>query len=231
MADSAFTFDTDIAFTPDNQMVLTGTADSSVAKIELTNTATNTDLGSAQISNGTWSFSQNIGTGTESFISAQVTDTSGKTTTVTDETAAFTNLKNTPYPNITENFTDSQNITFKSYSADGTLGVHGTYQTTENHLSATETGDQIHSQFVFSQATDAASVTQTITNFHVDGNSHDTLSLPHADFASMADLLRNTTMSGGNAVIQDPNNNATLTLMGVTKTEMKAHHGDFSFHG
>ena len=83
--------------------------------------------------------------------------------------AAFTNLKNTPYPNITENFTDSQNITFKSYSADGTLGVHGTYQTTENHLSATETGDQIHSQFVFSQATDAASVTQTITNFHVDG--------------------------------------------------------------
>ena len=69
MADSAFTFDTDIAFTPDNQMVLTGTADSSVAKIELTNTATNTDLGSAQISNGTWSFSQNIGTGTESFYS------------------------------------------------------------------------------------------------------------------------------------------------------------------
>ena len=95
----------------------------------------------------------------------------------------------------------------------------------------TETGDQAHTPFVFWQAEDSADFTQTITNFHVSGQQHDTVLLPHADFANMAALLRDTTMSGGNAVIHEPNSTGTLTLMGVTKTEMKSHPHDFAFNG
>ena len=35
----------------------------------------------------------------------------------------------------------------------------------------------------------------------------------------------------GNAVIHEPNSTGTLTLMGVTKTEMKSHPHDFAFNG
>lgn len=230
----AFTFNPDITFTLDNKLVLTGTADSSVSKIELFNSGTGADLGSAQISDdGAWSFTQDIDKNqSQNEFKAQVTDNSGKTTSVTDETLAITGITGNPFTSATENFTDTSNLPIKLYSDQGTLEYHGNFQQTGvDSTTFTETGDQVHTQFVFLQSSGSEDITQKITNFHVDGSSHDTLLLPHADFANMADLLRNTTMSGGNAVIHDPNNNATLTLMGVTKTEMKSHHSDFSFHG
>ena len=55
----AFTFDPDITFSPDHE-TLTGTAASFVSKIEIFDGST--DLGSAQIADGSWSFTHDVGT-------------------------------------------------------------------------------------------------------------------------------------------------------------------------
>ena len=225
----AFTFDPDITFSPDHDMTLTGTAASFVSKVEIFEGTK--DLGSAQISNGSWSFTHDIGTSTSPETFSAKVDALGSTASFNDQTIALSNIKGNPFTSATETLGNSQGIAFKMYSSNGDLEYHASANGNSATLNFTETGDQAHTQFVFLQDSNAQNIAQKITNFHVDGNSHDTVLLPHADFANMADLLRNTTMSGGNAVIHDPNNGATLTLMGVTKTEMKAHPHDFAFHG
>ena len=132
-----------------------------------------------------------------------------------------------PFSTITDYFGDSKGIASKFYSSNGDLEYHSTLTSTDLN----ETGDQVRTSFVFVNDASVQNIVQDITNFHAVGSNHDTLLLPHADFANMADLLRNTTMSGGNAVIHDPNNSATMTLTGVTKHEMQLHQSDFSFHG
>ena len=93
-----------------------------------------------------------------------------------------------------------------------------------------ETGDALKTQFVYVSGP-GTGTHETITNFHAAGPDHDTLIMPHADFANLADVIRNTTMSHGNAVIHDPNGGSTMTLMGVSKTELQSHPHDFSFNG
>ncbi len=68
-----------------------------------------------------------------------------------------------------------------------------------------------------------------IANFALSGANHDTVSFASSEFSSLAQVLHDTTMAGGNAVIHDPNG-LTLTLGNVTKAEIKANPSDFKFH-
>ena len=226
MTAPAFTFNPDITITPDHKLITTGTVDPSVTNIEIYEAETKADLGPAQISNGTWSFTQNIGNAPAIHVFDGIsTDNSGKMTNNINYTYVWTDIVGEPYKAAEGNANQAHDNYWKFYSGNGTLEYHADWNKDANTF--TETGDQSHTHFVFTEDYGA----QTITNFRADGSKHDSVILPHADFANMADLLRDTTMSHGSAVIHDPNNNSTLTLMGVTKTEMKAHHGDFSFQG
>ena len=68
-----------------------------------------------------------------------------------------------------------------------------------------------------------------VSSFTVSGTAHDTLSLPSSEFASLAAVLHDTHMVGGDAVIAvSPTD--TITLQGVTKAELRAHPSDIAFH-
>ena len=70
----------------------------------------------------------------------------------------------------------------------------------------------------------------TISLFRVDGTDHDTVSLPQSDFTSIADVLNNTTSKGGTSTIVDPKTGDAVRLFGVTKAQLQANQGDFTFH-
>ena len=232
MAD-AISFDPNVTITPDDKLVLTGSVNEPLRSFELLNTSDETLIGSPQITGSSWSYELEISSGQKDLLfTAAVTDTNGNSTAVVDDLSVITGITGNPFSTFVESISqDGSSATFKFYSDKGQLEYHtdATTGSDANHAILAMTGDQKNTQFVFTQNPRFA---QTITNFHVDGTSHDALLLPHADFSTMADLLRDTTMSSGNAVIHDPNSSGTtLTLMGVTKAEMKAHHNDFSFHG
>ena len=221
---AAATFDPDVTITPDHKIIMTGSVTEPVRSLQLIKDTDDTLLGSAQITDTRWSYTQDLNTlpGNTSFTLDEV-DSSGNTKTVDSPFSVITGIENAPYSTaVGLKTSDGSNVKF--YSNQGELEYHGDFVTGTGIF--TETGDK-QNTFVFQQNPD----TQTITNFHATGASHDTVVLPHADFAGMASLLHNTTMSGGSATIHDPNSNATLTLEGVTKTEMRTHHGDFSFSG
>ena len=69
----------------------------------------------------------------------------------------------------------------------------------------------------------------TVEDFKFGGARHDILSLPSADLATFADVLKNTAMTHGHAVI---NVNAAneIILLNVTKAELAANKADFKFH-
>ncbi len=70
-----------------------------------------------------------------------------------------------------------------------------------------------------------------IRSFRVSGSDHDTVSLQKSDFnGSIAEILRNTTMVHGNAVIADPTTGDILQLTGVTKAQLVHNQRDFIFH-
>lgn len=71
----------------------------------------------------------------------------------------------------------------------------------------------------------------TILGFKAAGSQHDKLDLPSSDFASIADVLRQTHNAGDGVVIHDATSGDTIRLAGVDKAELKAHKSDFSFHG
>lgn len=68
-----------------------------------------------------------------------------------------------------------------------------------------------------------------VSSFNVSGTTHDTLSLPSSEFASLAAVLHSTHMAGGDAVIAASPTD-TITLQGITKAELRAHPSDFAFH-
>lgn len=70
----------------------------------------------------------------------------------------------------------------------------------------------------------------TVRNFEVAGQDHDVLDLPSSDFSSIAAVLRDTHTVNGNAVITDPTSRDTITLTGVTRSELRANKQDITFH-
>ena len=225
MTAAGFAFNPDMTFSARNEMTLTGTAEPYVTNIEISDN--NVVLGSAVIENGKWSFTDYMGTDTSVNKFAARGESVLGFTSIVDSTISVNGINGNPFTAVTENIGTNE-AKFKMYSSNGDLEYSMVEPSGDNTIA---TGNELNARFVFMNNDAALDVAQTITNFHVAGNSHDTVLLPHADFANMADLLRNTTMSGGNALIQDPNGGESLTLMGVTKTEMKAHPHDFAFNG
>ena len=232
---SAVSFSPDVQFTPDNKLVLTGTVDGdNISGVDILTTS-GTDLGLAQVSRGIWTFTESLGTDFSTFqLKADATIAGSK---VESDSPDFivTGVKDSPYTSIVQqqNVIDDTKGTMEFFDRQGNMLLHSTFDLdgpTINNSKYVETGDALKTQFVYisGPGTDTA---QTITNFHAAGPEHDTLLMPHADFANLAEVIRNTTMSQGNAVIHDPNGGSTMTLMGVSKAELKSHPHDFSFHG
>ena len=69
-----------------------------------------------------------------------------------------------------------------------------------------------------------------LRQFRAGGDDHDTLSLPSADFAGVADVLRNTQMVSGSAVITDPASGDVVRLAGVTKAQLVHNRADIVLH-
>lgn len=128
-----------------------------------------------------------------------------------------------------------------TYDADGTLVTHEQSDqdgsrtvdvTAANRSVASQDLDtfnaagQPSTTFVFTPG-----YAQDVVNgFDVGGAGHDVLSLPQADFGSLADVLSHTRTLSGSAVITDPVSGDTLTLVDVTKAQLRQHPGDFTFH-
>lgn len=70
-----------------------------------------------------------------------------------------------------------------------------------------------------------------ITGFKVKGADHDVVSLPQSDFGSLADVLRNTAMVDGSALITDPASGDTVTLRGVSRADLAQHPHAITLHG
>ena len=71
-----------------------------------------------------------------------------------------------------------------------------------------------------------------VRRFLATGSGHDTLSLASADFGnSIAEVLRDTRNSAGEAVITDPATHDTVRLVGVTKAQLVHDRGDSVLHG
>ena len=79
--------------------------------------------------------------------------------------------------------------------------------------------------FVFQPQTGDTSVSDFLTS----GSDHDALSFSKSSFSSIADVLRHTTMSQGDAVIHVSNTD-TVWLYGVTKTELRQNTADLKLH-
>ena len=230
MAD-AFTFDPNITITPDHQLVLTGTVDPAVRNLQIYD-QTGGVLDLSVKPDGSWSGAESFdpNTTTTYGYKAEYNDGSGQPQIVHDTVATYVGLKGYPFASEEADFKNPQDIPLRFYSSDGSLNSNIDLNETKHTL--TETGDHLHAKFVFYPTSDTPGETEAVANFHLGSKySHDTLILPHQDFSNMAELLRETDMSGGNAVIHDHDGTATLTLMGITKDEMKAHSSDFSFTG
>ena len=87
-------------------------------------------------------------------------------------------------------------------------------------------GDAADTTFVFTPGY----VHDTIEGLRLVGADHDTVALPSADFASFAQVLRDTQSTPNGALIHDNTSGDTLLLAGVSKTELAQHKADFSFH-
>ena len=72
-----------------------------------------------------------------------------------------------------------------------------------------------------------------VNGFATAGANHDVLSFAHADFGSIAAVLRNTQDTGAGALISDPGGNGdTVLLTGIAKADLAAHaRADLKLHG
>ncbi len=69
----------------------------------------------------------------------------------------------------------------------------------------------------------------TIEDFKVAGAGHDTLVLPSFDMGHLAQIIAGAHTVHGDTTIQVDKTD-TITLVGVTKAELKSHPNDFTFH-
>ena len=85
--------------------------------------------------------------------------------------------------------------------------------------------DAPNTHFVFSKGFGH----DTIEDFKVAGPGHDTLVLPSFDMGHLAQIIAGAhTVHGDTTIHVDKQD--TITLVGVTKAELKAHPNDFTFH-
>ena len=103
-------------------------------------------------------------------------------------------------------------------AVSGSVPVHPAH-------SATLSADGASDRFVFTPHPGH----DTITGFGLSGSWADHLSFSSQSFAGLADVLRHTSMSDDGAVIHLSSRDS-VTLVGVTKQELRAHPSVFTFH-
>ncbi|MGI4768919.1 MAG: beta strand repeat-containing protein, partial [Janthinobacterium lividum] len=215
---------------------LTGTLQSAGATgvdISAVVDGTPTDLGAATLNgDGTFTFRDRVGSHQQGFITATETDATG----VSASSSATFSLDRDP---ARSHFVasvyqydqgGSEIIGVSRYRRNGSDVVQidaggqtltsGFADTFNNHGAPSTT-------FVFNSGYGLDSINQ----FRVDGDDHDTISLLGSDFHnSIAAVLHNTVDTQHGVAISDPTSGDTVRLTGITKAELVHNRQDFTFH-
>ncbi len=191
-------------------------------------------LGTAAVNaDGSYSFVDRVGPHLQGFITATEADGVGGQASVQSPYSLQAGLAGSGLPAVAQEVLYSpsgdQVIGISNIHRDGTttVGVEASDQAFTSHYYETfNNGGAPSNTFVFSPGYGH----DIVHEFRADGADHDTISLPSADFANMADVLSNTRNTSAGALITDAVSGDTIRLTGVSKAELKANPSDFSFH-
>lgn len=224
-----------VTYGGDGSFVLAGHASSvaGVAGVEISADVdgTETDLGAATVAaDGTFTFTDLVGANLQGFITTTEIDGLGQTTAASAVYSLQGGLgaqgggaRQTAY---TADGSAETSVT--RFAADGSRSVQvdGGGQTfTSDVFDRYDNAGAPDTTFVFTPNHGL----DTVRGFRVDGADHDTIALPSADFASLAQVLQNTRTQGGTSMIVDPTTGDAVRLVGVTKAQLAANKGDFTF--
>ena len=190
-----------------------------------------TDLGAATVNaDGTFDFSDLVGTHTQGFITATATDRAGNSVAAEASYALEGGLGRSGRAARQDTYAPGgEDLTARTAFGPGgrrSVSVHATGQTVDLGPFGSAFGHgQGDTTFVFAPG-DGLDV---VHGFKLGDAGHDTVELPASDFRNFAAVLRNTGDVGGSAVITDPRTGDALRLAGVTTAELKAHPKDFTF--
>ncbi len=231
-------FNSSAAFAGATEAILSGTASDNLGPVSVEIYDGSKDLGAATLYvPGAWTFDAHLSPGTHT-LTAIATNVTGQSSVAESPYSLVTGINNQPYVYQEIDHAGSGAVVgLSNYAADGTLvslrrsnGNHTNtitgsqpgqlLRSVQNDLM---TGGGANTAFVFTSHFGR----DEITNFTASGPTHDFISLPHADFASVAAVLRHTTTAlDGSAVIHiDPSN--SIKLDGVTKAQLLTHPNDF----
>ncbi len=122
-------------------------------------------------------------------------------------------------------------VTHQEFNNDGTttIDVRAGHQTVASQYRDTFNAEgQPGTTFVFTPGYGQ----DVVNGFLARGSDHDILSLPSADFASLADVLAHTQTTSAGALITDPTSGDTIEIAGVSKAALVANrHTDFQLTG
>lgn len=218
---------------------LTGTVQSfsGSASVEIFNGTQ--DLGAAAVaSDGTWTFSRTLGAGEFDDLRAVATDSSGATGSADALYDILTGVQGQAYKAIEYDTGKYGGYGYITYGRNGQPLVYAQALDNDTHviyaLANNQTLYSLHDDVMT-----GAGLSQTftflpnfghaeVTDFLVRGQGHDTLDLTNTTISSLGQLLRNTTVSGGNAEIH-VNSQESITLDGVTKAQLANNRNDFRF--
>lgn len=233
-------FDPGASFSNPTTPTLAGTVSSvsGTTSVEILNAGT--DLGAATVNgDGTWSFTADLGPGDFNALSAVATDASGTTSSAVSPYELVTGIRGAPYRAQEYDYAADGSLTgFTNFgrggaavsqslaNGDGSNTIFaladGQTLTSQHHDTITGGGVRETFQFVPHFGRDE------VTDFVASGAGHDILDLAATRLTSLAEVLRNTTMSGTGAVIHvSPRD--TVVLDGISKAELQAHQKDFAF--
>ncbi len=237
----AVAFDSSAAFAGPTEAILSGTASDNLGPVSVEIYDGSKDLGAATLSApGAWVFDAHLSPGTHT-LTAIATNVTDQSSVAESPYSLVTGINNQPYVYQEIDHDGSGAVVrISDYASDGALvsqrrsnGNHTNtivgsqpgqiLRSVENDLM---TGGGANTAFVFTSNFGR----DEITNFIVSGSTHDFISLPRADFASVAAVLRHTTTAlDGSAVIHvGPSN--SIKLDGVTKAQLLTHPNDFRLH-
>jgi uncharacterized repeat protein (TIGR02059 family) len=133
------------------------------------------------------------------------------------------------YQSFTDVYDADGTVKFESqYNTDGTVTTLGQKDgiTVPNIRNNTITANGADDRFVFTPRAGQS----VITDFQASGEGHDVIAFVGTDMSSLADVLRNTTMRGDDAVIHITPT-ASVELAGVSKEQISQAPSAFKFHG
>ena len=221
--------------------ILTGTVSAGATGVELyAGDPANggQDLGAATLNgDGTWTFQSSLGAGDYAGLTAVATNAQGTTASATAPYELVTGVTGAPYRAIEYDYSSNGSYGYTEYGRNGTPLVY-----------ALDNGDSTHTIFAMANHQTLASIGndvmtgggvsetftfqphaghEEVTDFLAAGLGHDTLDLSATHLTTLAQVLQHTTMHAGSAVIH-LNPQDTITLDGISKTQLKAHPHDFA---